>query len=63
MNTKPPILTKDNTKMLAVQASTHAKARELAAALGVPLYVAVDQAIRTALAVNKAQRSENGKTP
>ncbi len=56
MNTKPAVLTKDNTKMLAVQASTHGKARELAAALGVPLYLAVDMAIDTALGANKAMR-------
>lgn len=56
MNTKPPVLTKNNTKMLAVQASTHGKARELAAALGVPLYLAVDMAIDTALGANKAMR-------
>jgi NAD-dependent oxidoreductase involved in siderophore biosynthesis len=56
MNTKPAVLTKTNTKMLAVQASTHGKARELAAALGVPLYLAVDMAIETALGANKAMR-------
>ena len=59
---KPPkkervqVLTRDTVKMLAVQVSTHGKARELAAALGVPLYLAVDMAIDTALGANKAMR-------
>ena len=57
MNTKPPVLTKDNTKMLAVEASTHQMARELAARLGVPLYVAVAQALRTEIAVQEARHA------
>ena len=58
MNTKPPVLTKDNTKMLAVEASTHRLAKEYAARLGVPLYVAAAQAFKTAVAVQDAQRHD-----
>lgn len=58
MNNKPQVLTKDNTKMLAVEASTHALARELAALLDMPIYAAVAVAIRTALAVKRAQAGD-----
>jgi hypothetical protein len=58
MNTKPPVLTKDNTKMIAVEASTHRLAKEYAARLGVPLYVAAAQAFKTAVAVQDAQRHD-----
>ena len=45
MNTKPPVLTKSNTKMLAVEAATHKQARELAAQMGLPLYRTVAVAL------------------
>ena len=38
MNTKPQVLTKDNTKMIAVEADTHKHAKMLAARMGLPLY-------------------------
>ena len=44
--------------MLAVEASTHALARELAALLDMPIYAAVAVAIRTALAVKRAEAGD-----
>jgi len=55
MNTKTPTLTKDNTKMLAVEASTHKMAKEYAARMGLPLYVAVAQALRVAIGAEDAK--------
>lgn len=65
MNTKPPVLTKDSIKMLAVQASTHAKVRELAALRRVPLYAAVDYAVQAALSAMRTEQTEssNHDTP
>ena len=56
MNTKPAVLTKDNTKMLAVEASTHKMAKEYAARTGLPLYAAVAQALRVATATENAKK-------
>lgn len=55
MNTKPQVLTKENTKMIAVEAATHRQAKALAAALGVPLYEAVRIAVVAASAMQQAQ--------
>lgn len=63
MNTKPQVLTKRNTKMLAVEASTHKMAKEYAARTGLPLYVAVAQALRVAIASEDARHVTNHHDP
>ncbi len=58
---KPPkkervqVLTRDTVKMLAVEASTHKLAKEYAARMSLPLYVAVAQALRIAVASEDAK--------
>ena len=59
MNTKPQVLTKQNTKMLAVEASTHKLAKEYAARMDLPLYVAVAQALRVAIASEDARHAKS----
>jgi len=63
MNTKPPTLTKNNTKMLAVEASTHKMAKEYAARMSLPLYVAVAQALRIAVASEDAKNGRPTQRP
>ena len=49
--------------MLAVEASTHKMAKEYAARTGLPLYVAVAQALRVAIASEDARHVTNHHDP
>ena len=57
-NKRFSVLTKDNTKMLAVEPDTHKQAKQLAAQMGLPLYRVAAIAFATLEATRAAQRQD-----